>query len=173
MTESRGIKVYVASSWRNPHQPEVVKWIREYGIEVYDFRHPTPETRGFAWSEIDQHYQMWGPAEFRAVFSHPIAKRGFASDLAGMMSSQVCVLVLPCGRSAHLEAGFMAASGKPTYIYMPQKEEPELMYMLTSGVLVSKEELLMTLRRQETAFLAGWRPARMRHLEERSAWPGA
>lgn len=33
-------KIYVASSWRNQHQPQVVSFLREQGHEVYDFRHP-------------------------------------------------------------------------------------------------------------------------------------
>ena len=31
-------KIYVASSWRNQYFPDVVKILREYGHEVYDFR---------------------------------------------------------------------------------------------------------------------------------------
>ena len=33
-------RIYVASSWRNAYYPEVVKRLREYGHEVYDFRNP-------------------------------------------------------------------------------------------------------------------------------------
>lgn len=33
-------KIYVASSWRNPYQPEVVAALRKTGYEVYDFRNP-------------------------------------------------------------------------------------------------------------------------------------
>lgn len=46
-------KVYVASSWRNQHQPQVVSFLREQGHEVYDFRHPAGKT-GFQWSQIDK-----------------------------------------------------------------------------------------------------------------------
>lgn len=40
------------------------------------------------------------------------------------------VLVLPCGRSAHTEAGWFAGRGLKTIVYMPGKQEPELMYKL-------------------------------------------
>lgn len=33
-------KIYVASSWRNQYQPQVVRFLHEQGHEVYDFRHP-------------------------------------------------------------------------------------------------------------------------------------
>lgn len=34
------MKVYVASSWRNSYQPEVVKALRLSGHDVYDFCQP-------------------------------------------------------------------------------------------------------------------------------------
>ena len=40
------------------------------------------------------------------------------------------VLVLPCGRSAHTEAGWFAGKGLKTIVYMPEKHDQELMYKL-------------------------------------------
>lgn len=34
-------KIYVASSWHNQDQPQIVRFLRNLGHEVYDFRHPT------------------------------------------------------------------------------------------------------------------------------------
>jgi nucleoside 2-deoxyribosyltransferase len=59
-----------------------------------------------------------------------------------MEDCDTCVLVLPCGRSAHTEAGWFAGKGKKVIAYIPQKEEPELMYKLFSGVATSLDELL-------------------------------
>ena len=33
-------KIYVASSWRNSYQQDVVSFLRNEGHEVYDFTHP-------------------------------------------------------------------------------------------------------------------------------------
>lgn len=33
-------RIYVASSWRNKYQPEVVAALRKAGHKVYDFRNP-------------------------------------------------------------------------------------------------------------------------------------
>ena len=52
------------------------------------------------------------------------------------------VLVLPCGRSAHTEAGWFAGKGLKTIVYMPEKQEPELMYKLFDGVVGSMDELV-------------------------------
>jgi len=47
------MSIYVASSWRNTHQPSVVAALREAGHDVYDFRNPRPGDHGFHWSMID------------------------------------------------------------------------------------------------------------------------
>ena len=52
-----------------------------------------------------------------------------------MVQADVCVLVLPCGRSAHTEAGGMAGAGKKVIVYIPEMLEPELMYKLFDAVV--------------------------------------
>ena len=125
--------IYVASSWRNQHQPQVVIFLREQGHEVYDFRHPAGKT-GFQWSQIDEDWENWSIDQYRAALEHPIAQAGFKSDFDAMQWADVCVLVLPCGRSAHSEAGWMKGAGKKVIVYQIWEEEPELMYKLFDGV---------------------------------------
>ena len=43
---------------------------------------------------------------------HPLAEKQFAADLEALEWADACVLVPPCGRSAHTEAGWMAGRGK-------------------------------------------------------------
>lgn len=54
----------------------------------------------------------WSTDQYRAALEHPIAQAGFKSDFDAMQWADVCVLVLPCGRSAHSEAGWMKGAGK-------------------------------------------------------------
>lgn len=122
-------KIYIASSWRNLYQPQVVSYLREKGHEVYDFRNP-PKRTGFSWSEIDPNWQNWTTEEYIEWLDHPIAIGGFESDMDGMKWADACVLVLPAGRSANSEAGWMKGSGKITAVYIPEKQEPELMYRM-------------------------------------------
>jgi hypothetical protein len=147
-------RIYVASSWRNYLQPTVVDAVRDLGHEVYDFRNPThrydnPDglAHGFHWSEIDPDWQTWSPPAFRQALAHPVAEQGFRSDESAMTWADTCVLVLPCGRSAHAEAGWMAGQGKTVYALITEPTEPELMYRLFTGVLISLDELRQTLGR--------------------------
>lgn len=135
------MKIYVASSWRNEYQPEVVLELRSLGHEVYDFRNPPHGDSGFAWSDIDPDWLEWSPEEYVKALSHPLAESGFKSDMDGMIWADCCVMVLPCGRSANTEAGWMKGSGKKVYVYQPIPQEPELMYKIYDDVLTDIEKL--------------------------------
>lgn len=135
------MKIYVASSWRNAHQPFVVEHLAEQGCEVYDFRNPPHGRGGFAWSDIDPEWQHWSPRQWREALKHPLAVEGFKSDMDAMLWADACVLVLPCGRSAHLEAGWFVGRGKPAVFLALEPVEPDLMVAMGSGVLTSYTEL--------------------------------
>lgn len=123
-------RIYVASSWRNTFQQDVVKFLIDSGHEVYDFKNPPHGKGGFAWSDIDKRWEEWNTEEYQKALNHPIAEHGFNSDFDGMKWADVCVMVLPCGRSANTEAGWMKGAGKKVYVYSPCKQEPELMYKI-------------------------------------------
>ena len=139
-------RIYIASSWRNARQPEVVAALRAAGHEVYDFRNPFNGVTGFAWSEIDPEWQAWSATDYRRLLTtHPIAARGFLSDLRGMQWADTCVLLLPCGRSAHLEAGWFCGQGKRCLILTQDGEELELMHLLATDICISLDEVLQRL----------------------------
>ena len=73
---------------------------------------------------------------------HPLAERQFQADIDALTWADTCVLVLPCGRSAHTEAGWMAGAGKRVLAYIPEMVEPELMYKLFDAVAGSLDELV-------------------------------
>lgn len=100
-------KVYVASSWRNKYYPEVVKQLKSHGFDVYDFRNPPDGKGGFFWKDIDPNWEDWSTKDYIGQLNHPWAEYGFKRDIDAMKDADVCVLVLPCGRSAHSEAGWM------------------------------------------------------------------
>ena len=135
-------RIYVASSWRNQYFPEVVTRLREAGHEVFDFRNPPHGGAGFHWTDIDPNAPEWTYAQYAEGLHHPLAERQFQADIDALTWADTCVLVLPCGRSAHTEAGWMAGAGKRVVAYIPEMVEPELMYKLFDGVAGSLEELV-------------------------------
>src|SRR3990167_4994167 len=138
------MKIYVASSWRNLAQPYVVEVLRDAGHEVYDFRNPAAGDHGFGWRQCvsdkppeatDIEYipaPLLDPRRFRdEILTHPIAKAAFSKDMNALRRADVTVLVLPCGRSAHLELGWAVGAGQRTVVLLDNPlSEPELMYLM-------------------------------------------
>lgn len=135
-------KIYVASSWRNQYYAEVVDRLREAGHEVYDFRNPPQGTGGFRWSDVNPNYMEWNVDQYREGLKSPKAEQQFANDIEALTWADTCLLVLPCGRSAHTEAGWMAGARKKVIVYIPEMQEAELMYKLFDFVSGDLNEII-------------------------------
>lgn len=154
--------VYVASSWRNPMQPAVIQTLRAAGIDCYDFRNPEGGT-GFSWREVktDTPSAATGTPgrretggikakgsdwenvdEYLRMIEHPRAIEGFNADFEAMQRADTFVMVLPCGKSAHLELGWAVGAGKRTAILLEDPVEPELMYRCADYLSPSLFDLL-------------------------------
>ncbi len=136
--------IYVASSWRNPLQIGIVAALKAAGLDVYDFRNPAPDKSGFSWREIDPDWPLWTPKQWRDALRTTTAQAGYALDKGGMDRADCGVLVLPCGRSAHLEAGYMGAQGKPVFTLALDQVDPDLMNLLLGPpdfICVTMDEL--------------------------------
>ncbi len=146
-------KIYLASSWRNEWQPAMVAALRSLGHEVYDFRNPAPSNNGFAWSLIARDWLDWTPEKFAPLLkTHHVAREGFGLDKAALDWCDTCVLLLPCGRSAHLELGYAIGQGKDSFVFLrKEKFEPELMYLLAADVVCTMDELVAALNQRRTA----------------------
>jgi len=131
--------IYLASSWRNNHHKDALRLLRTAGHDVYDFKCPDAS---FHWSQIDEKWETWTTDQYQAALDHPLAVAGFEADFSAMNNSKCCVLLLPCGRSAHLEAGFFIGENAPVFVYSPEACEPELMYKMTEGVFSDLYEIL-------------------------------
>lgn len=135
------MKLYVASSWKNGRYYPLLEMLRHWGHKPLDWR----EDGGFAWEHItgSPGEEVGGPLIYRDyILRHSIAEQGFKNDYDKMREADACVLLLPCGRSAHLEAGWFWGAGKPVHIYIPEWEKPELMYKGAQSISFNYTELL-------------------------------
>lgn len=140
------MRIYVASSWRNQHQPSVVAALREGGHEVYDFK----DEDGFHWSEVDPDWQEWPAAIclYMEGLAHPAAERGFARDMDALKWCDACVYVMPCGVSASLEAGWACGAGKRVIVYVPELKEPDLMVKMAELITDDLSLICETLKEE-------------------------
>ena len=112
---------------------------------MYDFRNPPHGDSRFHWTDEGENAPNWTFDEYAEGLHHPLAERQFEADLMALQQADTCVLVLPCGRSAHTEAGWMAGAGKRVIVYIPEMVEPELMYKLFGEVVGSLDDLIQSL----------------------------
>lgn len=133
------MRLYVASSWRNQKITEVVAALRAAGHHVYDFREDDGNGSAFNWRDIDPNWKNWTVDQYLDGLEHPTACGGFNRDFDALNDAEGLLLVLPCGRSAHLELGF-AIGRKPTCILLEENQEPELMYKAVDELARDVEE---------------------------------
>ena len=135
---------YVASSWRNPLHTAVCAALRSVDLDHYDFK----DSEGFHWSEVmpsylpgvqNQHIPM---EEYLEALQHLRAQAGFARDWEAMQAADTFILVLPAGRSAHLELGWAMGQDKHTAILLEDPIVPDLMYKMADYLAPSLLDLL-------------------------------
>jgi hypothetical protein len=139
-------RIYVASSWRNKVISGVIAELRLAQYSVYDFRETDERGSGFNWADIDPGWKSWDARTFRRYLFHPLASTGFTRDMHEIYRCDALVLVLPCGRSAHLELGLAIGLHKPVAVLLDDGE-PELMYRAVDRLCVSTAEILDFLER--------------------------
>lgn len=138
-----GTRIYVASSWRNMMQQGVVHILRAAKFDVYDFKNP-PGATGFHWREVglQRNNEESEVHQYLVALDHPRAIEGFNADFDAMKNADVFVLVLPCGRSAHLELGWAVGAGKRTAVLLDDPCTPELMYKMVDYLAPTLFDLL-------------------------------
>jgi len=135
-------KIYLMGALRNPEVPKLANEIRELGFEVFDdWFTPGPEADTFLFE-----YEKGRGRNYLEALEGFAANHIFAFDLEHLDSADIGLLLMPAGRSCHLEIGYLAGQGKPTYVLLD--EEPsriDIMYKLLTKVFLDKADLLTEL----------------------------
>lgn len=131
--------VYVAGSLRNPHIVEVGNMLRAAGYEAFDeWFSGGPEADDY-W----QKYEMARGRSFKEAVKGRAAQNIFLFDQAHIDMADAFVLVLPAGKSAHLELGRALSIGIPTFILLDSEESRyEVMPGLADSVCSTEVELM-------------------------------
>lgn len=126
----------------------MVAALRAAGHEVHDYKESASGTEGAPpGPEMDDFTRMrFEPAQFRSLLNqHPLARSLFDKDMNALRASEACVLVQPCGKSAHLELGWAVGAGKHTVVLLQGECEPDLMYKMVDRLCLSIDEVVQTL----------------------------
>lgn len=135
--------VYIMGSMRNAQVPKVAKVLRLAGWDAFDDWHCTgPESDDF-W----QKYEKQRRRSYAEALAGWHARDVFEFDKKHLDRCDIGVLVLPAGKSAHIELGYLVGCGKKAYILMDgEPDRFDLMYLFATKVFTSLEDLLKELR---------------------------
>jgi hypothetical protein len=137
--------VYVIGSLRNPEVPNVAAKLRAAGFDAFDDWYA-------AGPEADDYWQKYERARhhsYAEALAGYAAQHVFNFDKHHLDRCDAAVLVLPAGKSGHLELGYCAGKGKRTFILL-EEQEPErfdVMYQFATKVVRNMEELEHELKR--------------------------
>jgi nucleoside 2-deoxyribosyltransferase len=139
-------RVYVIGSLRNPLVPDVANYLRaEGGLEVFDDWFAAGPRADDHWKE----YEQQRGRTFIEALAGKAAQNVFAFDRRNLDRSDAAVLVLPAGRSGHLELGYMAGRGLETHILLAPESEGDrwdVMYAFVTGVHKTQDSLAWALK---------------------------
>lgn len=113
------MKIYVIGSMRNPRVPEVAKLLRAQGWDVFDDWYSSGPEADDKWQEYERDR---GRTYLEAINGHH-ARNVFEYDVIHLAEADVVVLVMPAGRSGHLELGWATGHGTPSFVLF--EEEPD------------------------------------------------
>lgn len=137
--------IYVIGSLRNKRIPEVARSIRKrLGIEAFDQWYAAGEKADDAWQE----YSDFKGLTYKEALQDHNAKHVFAFDKTHLDRVDGAVLVMPAGRSGHLELGYVCGSGKPTFVLFDAiPERYDVMYQFCTDVCFSEDELIDSIKK--------------------------
>lgn len=131
--------IYLIGSLRNPRVPEIAKVLRDAGHEVFDDWYA-------AGPEADDYWMRYEQArghDFKAALAGFAGQHVYQYDKEHLDRAGVGVLLLPAGKSGHLELGYLIGQGKPGYILLEgEPERFDVMYNFASGVFTNLSDLL-------------------------------
>lgn len=136
------MKVYLIGSLKNPEIPKIGIAIRALGFDVFDDWWGAGPNADDCWQE----YEMIRGRDYGEALYGAAAKNIFQFDQKHLDESDIGVLVLPAGKSGHLEFGYLLGRKKRGYILFP--EEPErwdVMNQFATDVFFDIDDLLQTL----------------------------
>jgi hypothetical protein len=133
--------VYIMGSMRNPRVPETAIALRAAGYEAFEEWFAPGSQADEEW----QKYEKQRGRTYKEALSGYHAKHVFEFDLFHLDRADMGVLVLPAGKSAHIELGYLSKT-KPTFVLFD--EEPErydIMYQFATAICFSLGELVQEL----------------------------
>ncbi len=134
--------LYLIGSLRNEQVPVVANEIRELGFDVFDDWYSVGPEADDYW----QAYETGRGRSYSEALAGYAANHVFRYDRSHLERCDIVLLLMPAGKSGHLEFGYSIGRGKPGIIYLPEPPERyDVMYRFANHVCVGKKQLMESL----------------------------
>ena len=137
------LRIYLIGSLANRAIVALANRLRDEGWDVFDDWISPGEEADEKWRE----YEQLRGRGYKEALNGRHARHIFEFDFKHLQEADVVVMILPCGRSGHLELGWAIGQGKPAYILFDgEPSRYDLMYALVDDVFFSEQSLFDALR---------------------------
>lgn len=137
------MSIYLVGSLRNPEVPLLAQALRAEGHDVFDDWYSAGPEADERWQE----YELTRGRSYVEALAGAHARNVFEFDKRHIEQADTVILVMPAGKSAHLELGWAAGQGKTTYVLLDgEPERFDIMYRFVDGVFYDTAELIEALR---------------------------
>lgn len=134
--------IYLIGSLRNSEVANIGHALRFEGYDVFDDWLAAGSRADDMWKKYET---QRGHTYSEGLKGHA-AKHVFEFDLKHLNRCSIGVLVLPAGKSSHLELGYMLGKGKPGFVLMDTPDRWDVMYQFATGVAFDMDELKQQLK---------------------------
>jgi hypothetical protein len=140
--------IYLIGALKNTKIPLYGNRLRAEGYDIFDdWISPGPEADTYLYE-----YEKLRGHGYKEALRGYAAQHNFTFDKFHIDRCDAAIMVMPCGKSGHLELGYAIGCGKPGYILF--EEEParfDLMYNFATDIFFDIEDLISELRKGEPA----------------------
>lgn len=120
--------VYLIGSLRNPDIPTFANEVRKLGFEVFDdWFAPGPEA-----DDMWRNYETERGRSYEEALMGYAAQHVYAFDKYHIDRCDIGLLIMPAGKSGHLELGYMIGCGKPCFVLMDNPDRWDVMYQFVN-----------------------------------------
>lgn len=130
--------IYIIGSLKNPEILSVHKELEALGLEPFsDWKCPGPDADDY----LRDYYRERGLSYSEILESYGV-RHVFEFDRHHLSRCDAALMVMPAGKSGHLELGYCVGLGKPAFILMDgEPERVDVMHAFATKVFMNREEM--------------------------------
>jgi nucleoside 2-deoxyribosyltransferase len=132
------VVIYLIGSLRNPDVPKVAASLRAAGIEVFDDWYAAGPDADDRWRD----YEIGRGRTYIEALDGLAANHVFDFDRCHLKQCDAALLVLPAGKSGHLELGYVIGRGKRGYILLDSPDRWDVMYRFATKVTTDVQDII-------------------------------